>query len=72
MAWRTAASQSRHRFGIVSGFDRHAISAAGAKGLMQVLPTAHPQVVALNKDLSDPAENVRIGSSILRGYLDAT
>ncbi|MGF6921074.1 transglycosylase SLT domain-containing protein [Paraburkholderia sp. 40] len=55
-----------------SGFDRHAISAAGAKGLMQVLPTAHPQVVALNKDLSDPAENVRVGSSILRGYLDAT
>ncbi|WP_258879016.1 lytic transglycosylase domain-containing protein [Paraburkholderia sp. BL6669N2] len=55
----------------VSGFDRQTISAAGAKGLMQVLPTAHPQVVALNKDLSDPAENVRIGSSILRGYLDA-
>ncbi|CAD6559993.1 hypothetical protein LMG28727_07012 [Paraburkholderia kirstenboschensis] len=42
------------------------------KASYKVLPTAHPQVIALNKDLSDPAANVRIGSSILRGYLDAT
>ncbi|WP_235025628.1 transglycosylase SLT domain-containing protein, partial [Caballeronia terrestris] len=26
-----------------SGVDRHAISGAGARGLMQVLPTAHPR-----------------------------
>jgi soluble lytic murein transglycosylase-like protein len=55
-----------------SGFDRQAVSVAGAEGLMQILPTAHPQVVASGKDLTEPAENVRIGSSILRGYLDAS
>ena len=55
-----------------SGFDRHAISGAGARGLMQVLPTAHPRLVATATDLSDPADNVRIGSLILRDYLDAT
>jgi soluble lytic murein transglycosylase-like protein len=54
-----------------SGFNRRAVSSAGAKGLMQVLPSAHPQLVSGGKDLSDPAVNVAIGSSILRGYLDA-
>ncbi|MDB5785740.1 transglycosylase SLT domain-containing protein [Caballeronia mineralivorans] len=55
-----------------SGFDRQAVSVAGAEGLMQILPTAHPQVLASGKDLTEPAENVRIGSSILREYLDAS
>jgi len=55
-----------------SGFNRRAVSPAGAKGLMQVLPSAHPQLVSGGKDLSDPAVNVTIGSSILRGYLDDT
>lgn len=55
-----------------SGFDRQAVSVAGAEGLMQILPTAHPQLVAASKDLREPAENVRIGSSILREYLDAS
>jgi soluble lytic murein transglycosylase-like protein len=55
-----------------SGFNRRAVSSAGAKGLMQVLPSAHPQLVSGGKDLSDPAVNVSIGSSILRGYLDDT
>jgi soluble lytic murein transglycosylase-like protein len=54
-----------------SGFNRRAVSSMGAKGLMQVLPSAHPQLVSGGKDLSDPAVNVAIGSSILRGYLDA-
>ncbi|MGF6723286.1 soluble lytic murein transglycosylase-like protein [Paraburkholderia sp. GAS41] len=54
-----------------SGFNRRAVSSAGALGLMQVLPSAHPQLVSGGKDLSDPAVNVTIGSSILRGYLDA-
>jgi soluble lytic murein transglycosylase-like protein len=53
-----------------SGFNRRAVSSAGAKGLMQVLPSAHPQLVSGGKDLSDPVINVTIGSSILRGYLD--
>lgn len=53
-----------------SGFNRRAVSSAGARGLMQVLPSAHPQLLSGGKDLSDPAVNVTIGSSILRGYLD--
>lgn len=55
---------------VESSFDRHAVSNAGARGLMQVLPAAHPQLIASTTDLSDPAINVRIGSAILRGYLD--
>ncbi|WP_175837150.1 lytic transglycosylase domain-containing protein [Burkholderia anthina] len=55
---------------VESGFDRHAVSAAGARGLMQVLPSAHRDLVAHVKDLSDPATNVRIGAAIFHGYLD--
>ncbi|MFM0047554.1 transglycosylase SLT domain-containing protein [Paraburkholderia sediminicola] len=55
---------------VESSFDRYAVSIAGARGLMQILPAAHPQLIAGTIDLSDPAINVRIGSTILRGYLD--
>ncbi|MFL9888771.1 lytic transglycosylase domain-containing protein [Paraburkholderia agricolaris] len=55
---------------VESSFDRHAVSNAGARGLMQVLPAAHPQLIAGTTDLSDPAINVRIGTTILRAYLD--
>jgi soluble lytic murein transglycosylase-like protein len=55
-----------------SGFDRHATSSVGARGLMQILPDAHPRLVGVSNDLFDPSVNVRIGSTILRGYLDAT
>jgi soluble lytic murein transglycosylase-like protein len=55
---------------VESSFDRYAVSVAGARGLMQILPAAHPQLIAGTTDLSDPAINVRIGSTILRGYLD--
>lgn len=55
---------------VESGFDRHAVSVAGARGLMQILPAAHPQLIAGAADLTDPAINVRIGSTILRRYLD--
>lgn len=55
---------------VESGFDRHAVSVAGARGLMQVLPAAHRDLIAHVKDLSDPATNVRIGAAIFRGYLD--
>jgi Transglycosylase SLT domain len=54
-----------------SGFDRQAVSVAGARGLMQILPTAHARMMAASKDPMEPVENVRLGSSILRGYLDA-
>lgn len=55
---------------VESSFDRYAVSVAGARGLMQILPAAHPQLIAGAADLSDPAINVRIGSTILRRYLD--
>jgi soluble lytic murein transglycosylase-like protein len=54
---------------VESSFDRYAVSIAGARGLMQVLPAAHPRLSA-GIDLSDPAINVRIGSTILSTYLD--
>ncbi|MEI5997377.1 lytic transglycosylase domain-containing protein [Paraburkholderia bengalensis] len=54
---------------VESGFDPRAVSAIGARGLMQVLPAAHPRAFANVKELDDPAINVRIGSSILRDYL---
>ncbi|HEY3598632.1 MAG TPA: lytic transglycosylase domain-containing protein [Paraburkholderia sp.] len=56
---------------VESGFDRHAVSSVGARGLMQILPAAHPRLLAGVRDLSDPAINVRIGSAILRDYIDA-
>lgn len=55
---------------VESSFDRYAVSIAGARGLMQVLPAAHPRLIAGTTDLSDPAINVRIGSTILCDYLD--
>jgi soluble lytic murein transglycosylase-like protein len=57
---------------VESGFDTRAVSALGARGLMQILPAAHPHAFANIVELDDPAINVRIGSSILRGYLDAS
>jgi soluble lytic murein transglycosylase-like protein len=57
---------------VESSFDRHAVSDVGARGLMQILPAAHPHLTANVGDLSDPEINVRIGSAILRSYLDAT
>ncbi|WP_248295167.1 lytic transglycosylase domain-containing protein [Paraburkholderia sp. UYCP14C] len=57
---------------VESGFDSHAVSPVGARGLMQILPAAHPQAFASVKELDDPVVNVRIGSSILRACLDAS
>jgi soluble lytic murein transglycosylase-like protein len=57
---------------VESGFDPRAVSTLGARGLMQVLPAAHPRAFSNVKELDDPAVNVHIGSSILRGYLDAS
>ncbi|MEM5299661.1 transglycosylase SLT domain-containing protein [Burkholderia sp. JPY481] len=57
---------------VESGFDPRAVSAAGAHGLMQILPAAHPQAFASVEELDDPIVNIRIGSSILRDYLDAS
>jgi len=55
-----------------SGFDPAATSAAGACGLMQVLPRYHQQLVkqlAPGADLYFPESNIRIGTTILQRYL---
>lgn len=57
---------------VESGFDPRAVSALGARGLMQVLPAAHPRAVTDVTQLDDPAMNVHIGSAILHDYLDAS
>jgi len=54
---------------VESSFDRFAISVVGAKGLMQVLPSQHRDLVLRTSDLSDTRTNVRIGSAILRDYI---
>lgn len=56
---------------VESGFDRHALSEAGAVGLMQVLPSQHRDRVRHATQLWDTDTNVSVGSSILREYLTA-
>ncbi|MEM5326083.1 transglycosylase SLT domain-containing protein [Paraburkholderia sp. JHI2823] len=52
---------------IESRFREKARGANGATGLMQVVPSAHRNILR-NKDLTDPEVNIDIGSSILYGY----
>ncbi len=57
---------------IESGFNPYAESKVGAKGLMQVLPSAHPEKLraySSDDDLLLPLENVKIGTQVLRQYL---
>ncbi|WP_233853992.1 lytic transglycosylase domain-containing protein [Paraburkholderia sp. HD33-4] len=56
---------------VESSFDRFAVSVVGARGLMQVLPSQHQDLVLRTSDLTDPRTNVRIGSAILRDYIRA-
>ncbi|MGG1949060.1 transglycosylase SLT domain-containing protein [Trinickia sp. NRRL B-1857] len=56
---------------VESGFDRHALSEAGAVGLMQVLPSQHKDRVRHAAQLWDTDTNVSVGSSILHEYLTA-
>ena len=60
-----------------SGFDREAVSHAGARGLMQLMPgTARDQARRLsipyqvNRLVEDPAYNIQIGSAFLHGRID--
>ncbi len=54
--------------GAESAFDRKAVSRAGARGLMQLMPaTARHHGV---KDPSDPRQNIRAGVRLLRDLLD--
>ena len=55
---------------VESGFDRFAVSPAGAIGLMQVMPFWREELGERSDDLFDVEVNIRYGCAILRRYLD--
>jgi len=55
---------------IESNFDHFAISHAGARGLMQVMPFWLDEIGRPDDDLFDIHTNLRMGCTILRHYLD--
>lgn len=55
---------------IESRFDRWAVSSAGAVGLMQVMPFWPKQLGMTNAELVRVPENIRMGCTILKYYLD--
>ncbi|WP_233869395.1 lytic transglycosylase domain-containing protein [Paraburkholderia adhaesiva] len=54
---------------IESRFREKARGPRGATGLMQVVPSAHRDLVRHVKDLTNPDVNIDLGSSILYGYM---
>lgn len=55
---------------IESNFNRHALSHAGAQGLMQVMPFWKEVYGQSDDDLYNPLVSLRYGCTILRHYLD--
>ncbi len=55
---------------VESNFDKYAISTAGARGLMQVMPFWLKEIGQDNDDLFNIRTNLRFGCTILRYYLD--
>lgn len=55
---------------VESNFDRFAISPAGARGLMQVMPFWIKELGHPDDNLFIPQMNLRYGTTILRYYLD--
>ena len=55
---------------VESGFKKYAVSSAGARGLMQVMPFWVKLIGAKNDNLFDLRKNIRYGCTILRHYLD--
>lgn len=55
---------------IESNFNRHAISHAGARGLMQVMPFWKEIYGNIEDDLHNPLVSLRYGCTILRHYMD--
>lgn len=53
---------------VESGFNPKAVSAKGARGLMQLLPSTAKQYGVTN--LHDPYQNLKAGAAHLRGLLD--
>lgn len=57
---------------VESGFNPYAESVMGAQGLMQIIPRYHGDKISPDLGeaaLFDPAENIRVGTMILREYL---
>ena len=55
---------------VESAFDRWAISRVGALGLMQVMPFWLDEIGHPDDNLHDPKINVRMGTTILKYYID--
>lgn len=55
---------------VESRFDRWAVSSAGAVGLMQVMPFWPNQLGMNNHELVRTPQNIRMGCTILKFYLD--
>ncbi len=55
---------------VESNFDKYAISTAGARGLMQIMPFWLKEIGNENDDLFNIRTNLRFGCTILRYYLD--
>jgi len=55
---------------VESGFDRFAISSAGARGLMQVMPWWRDELGRPDDNLFVVRTNLRYGCTILRYYMD--
>jgi soluble lytic murein transglycosylase-like protein len=55
---------------VESAFDRFAISVAGARGLMQVMPFWLDEIGISDQNLFKVRTNLRMGCTILRYYLD--
>lgn len=54
---------------VESRFNKYAISSAGARGIMQVMPFWQRQIGASDQDLLNVQTNIRFGCTILRHYL---
>lgn len=54
---------------VESRFNKYAISSAGARGIMQVMPFWQRQIGAQDQDLLNVQTNIRFGCTILRHYL---
>jgi soluble lytic murein transglycosylase-like protein len=55
---------------VESGFDRWAVSSAGAVGLMQIMPFWPRQLGMTNQELVRIPQNIRMGCTILKFYLE--
>ncbi len=55
---------------VESRFDRWAVSSAGAVGLMQIMPFWPRQLGMKNEQLVHIPQNIRMGCTILKFYLD--